>query len=58
MIRKVVKLISLLLCFLLILEQSGFTQVAGQLDISGHLAALRNTLALDVFRPLHLIPAI
>lgn len=48
------KIISLLLCFLLIFEQSGFAQVAGQLDISGHIAGLRNAFIQDKFRPLHL----
>lgn len=51
---KFFKIIAFLLCFLLCFEQSGFAQVAGQLDISGHLAGLRNAFAPDVFRPLHL----
>lgn len=52
--RKITKLISLLLCFLLICQQSGFAQVAGQLDISGYIGGLRNSLFPDKFRPLHL----
>ena len=52
--NKLLKILSILLCFSLIFEQTGFAQIAGQLDISGHLASLRNTFAPDVFRPLHL----
>lgn len=39
---------------LFIFQQSGFAKIAGQLDISGHLAGLRNAFAPDVFRRLHL----
>jgi len=52
--RKILKIIALILCFLLAFEQSGFAQVADQLNISGHLNALRNSLIQDKFRPLHL----
>jgi hypothetical protein len=52
--NKFLKILSILLCLSLIFEQTGFAQVAGQLDISGHLAAFRNSFAPDVFRPLHL----
>ncbi|MFA4842750.1 MAG: hypothetical protein WC658_02840 [Candidatus Omnitrophota bacterium] len=52
--KKPVKIIALVLCFLLIFEQSGFAQVAAQLNISAHLTALRQSLAPDKFRPLHL----
>ncbi|MDO8662854.1 MAG: transglutaminase domain-containing protein [Candidatus Omnitrophota bacterium] len=52
--RKFPKFIYFLVCFLLIFEQSGFAQVAGELDISGHLALFRNSLIPDKFRPLHL----
>src|SRR3990167_6589162 len=52
--KKLLKIISLILCFLLCFEQSGFAQVAAQLDISGHLAALHQALTQDKFRPLHL----
>jgi len=48
------KILSLLLCFSLLFEQSGFAQVAGALDISGHICAFRNSLIQDKFRPLHL----
>ena len=48
------KLISSLLCFFLLFEQCGFAQVAGALDISGHLAQLHNSLFADKFRPIHL----
>ncbi len=52
--KKITKIISLVLCFLLVFEQSGFAQMAGQLDISGYLTGLRNALTQDKFRPLHL----
>ena len=52
--RKVIKFLSLLICFCLIFEQSGFAQVAGELDISGHITQLRDSLIQDKFRPLHL----
>ncbi len=52
--NKLLKILSILLCLSLIFEQTGFAQVAGQLDISGHLAAFRNSFAPDTFRPLHL----
>ncbi|MFA5351241.1 MAG: hypothetical protein WC357_07950 [Candidatus Omnitrophota bacterium] len=52
--NKFPKIIYFLLCFTLIFEQSGFAQVAGQLDISGYLGGLHNALAQDKFRPLHL----
>src|SRR3989338_10553648 len=52
--RQIFRLISFILCFLLIFEQSGFAQVAAQLDLSGHLGALRSSLFPDKFRPLHL----
>lgn len=52
--RKFPKIIYFLVCFLLIFEQSGFAQVAGQLDISGYFSGLSNSLSLDRFRPLHL----
>src|SRR3989338_2010337 len=51
---KFFKIVAFLLCFFLYFEQSGFAQVAAQLDISTHLAGLRNAFAPDIFRPLHL----
>ena len=42
------------MCFCLLFEQTGFAQVAGALDISGHLSAFRNSFIQDKFRPLHL----
>ncbi|TAN62754.1 hypothetical protein EPN16_00900, partial [bacterium] len=53
MLRKS-KILSFLLCFCLLFEQSGFAQLAGQLDISGHINAFRNSFIQDKFRPLHL----
>lgn len=51
---RISKVIVILFCLLFIFEQSGFAQVAAQLDISSHLSGLRNSLAQDKFRPLHL----
>jgi hypothetical protein len=51
---KICKILAIFLSLLLIFEQSGFTQVATQLDISGHLASLHRGLTVDKFRPLHL----
>ncbi|MDI6758532.1 MAG: metallophosphoesterase [Candidatus Omnitrophota bacterium] len=52
--RKIIKILSLLLCFCLFFEQVGFAQGAAQLDIASHLTKLRNSLIQDKFRPLHL----
>jgi len=52
--QKLLKIISLLLCFILLFEQSGLAQVAGDLDISGYLTSLRSSFIQDKFRPLHL----
>ncbi len=54
MSKKIYKILSLLLCFCLVFEQTGFAQGIGQLDISGYLASLRNNIAQDKFRPPHL----
>jgi hypothetical protein len=54
MIKKPFKIISILLCVLLCIQQSGFAQVAATLDIAGNLAALHNNIFPDKFRPLHL----
>jgi len=54
MYKKVPKILSLVFCLLLCFEQSGFAQVAAQLDISSHLAGLHSALFPDKFRPLHL----
>ena len=52
--KKITKIVSVFLCALLIFQQSGFAQVAAQLDISSHLLQLRSTFVQDKFRPLHL----
>ncbi len=52
--RKFPKFIYLLVCFLLIFQQSGFAQVAAELNIAGYLTALHNSFVADKFRPLHL----
>ncbi len=51
---KFPKIIYFLVCFLLIFEQSGFAQVAAELNIAGHLNAFRSSLVIDKFRPVHL----
>ncbi|MCX5714520.1 MAG: class I SAM-dependent methyltransferase, partial [Candidatus Omnitrophica bacterium] len=48
------RIISFTICFLLLFEQSGFAQIAGQLDISLRLASLQQGLTQEKFRPLHL----
>ncbi len=52
--RPITKVICLVLCFSFLLQQAGFSQVAGELDIAAHLALLRNSLTQDSFHPLHL----
>jgi hypothetical protein len=52
--RKSFKIFSILLCLSLLFQQSGFAQIAGTLDISGHLLQLHNLLTVDKFRPIHL----
>jgi hypothetical protein len=52
--HKPTRILAFVLSFLLLFEQSGFAQVAGQLDISLHLASLGRSLSQDKFRPLHL----
>jgi hypothetical protein len=48
------KILTLVLCFFLIYEQSSFAQIAAQLDMAGYLSSLHNSFASDKFRPLHL----
>jgi len=59
--KKFIKSIALILVFSFIFQQSlpagrqtAFAQLAGELDISSHLALFRNSLVSDKFRPLHL----
>ena len=52
--KKLFKILAFFLCFSMLFEQSGFAQVAGQLDLSGYFAGIRSSLAQDKFRPLHL----
>jgi len=52
--RKLTRILSFFLCILLVFQQSGFAQVAGQLDISGYFAGLRASFTPEKFRPLHL----
>ena len=51
---SIIRSIALLLCATLLFEQTGFAQIAEQIDISGHLSQLRQALTADKFRPLHL----
>ena len=48
------KILSLLLSFMLLYSQSGFAQVAGELNIAGHLSRLHSQIIQDKFRPPHL----
>ncbi|MBU1124650.1 MAG: GNAT family N-acetyltransferase [Candidatus Omnitrophica bacterium] len=56
MTRKVTfKIIAFLISFVLFFQQTGFAQVAGELDLSAHFASLQgNFIPQDKFRPLHL----
>lgn len=51
---KFFKIIAFLLCFLLCIEQSGFAQIAGELNIAGYISGLRSSFVQDKFRSLHL----
>ncbi|MFA6217832.1 MAG: HEAT repeat domain-containing protein [Candidatus Omnitrophota bacterium] len=52
--KKLTKILSLILGLLFIVQQSGFAQIAAELNIAGHLSALGNPLVIEKFRPLHL----
>ncbi|MFA4889761.1 MAG: hypothetical protein WC628_09355 [Candidatus Omnitrophota bacterium] len=53
--KKPIKIIAILLCILLFIQQTGFAQAASvELNIAGHLAQLHSVLTIDKFRPLHL----
>ncbi|MFA4842363.1 MAG: hypothetical protein WC658_00805, partial [Candidatus Omnitrophota bacterium] len=52
--KRIIKVIAFILCFSLLFEQSGFAQIAGQLDLSGYFSGLRQSFTQDKFRPLHL----
>ncbi|HTY45226.1 MAG TPA: hypothetical protein VMD52_04475 [Patescibacteria group bacterium] len=54
MSRKIYRFLSFLLCLSLIFQQSGFAQIAGQLNASACLLNLSNIIVADKFRPLHL----
>ncbi|MFH1440771.1 MAG: hypothetical protein ABIH18_01850, partial [Candidatus Omnitrophota bacterium] len=54
MFNKPSKIISIVLCSLLLFEQSGFAQVSGQLDLSGYITGLKSAFSQDKYRPLHL----
>ena len=53
MLRKAKKLISLILCPLLIFQQTGLAQ-AVSLNLSNYLSQTPKPVASDTFRPLHL----
>lgn len=48
------RIIYSVVCFTLFLQQMGFTQVVGELNISGYLAGMHSSISIDKFRPLHL----
>ena len=51
---KIFKFICISLCFIFFFEQSGFAQVAEELNLSNYLNLLRNSFVQDKFRPVHL----
>ncbi|MBP7216147.1 MAG: FHA domain-containing protein, partial [Candidatus Omnitrophica bacterium] len=53
MIKKLHSCIALCVCLLLVLEQSGFAQIAPTLDMSSAFATLRSASTVETFRPLH-----
>ena len=50
--NKFSRALSLAFCLLLIFQQSGFAQIAAELNIAGYFGA--NTPITDKFRPMHL----
>ncbi|HPL82815.1 MAG TPA: hypothetical protein PLJ15_00920, partial [Candidatus Omnitrophota bacterium] len=52
--KKSKKILSFLIIFLFIFEQSGFAQIAGALDLSSTFKSLSNSFIQDKFRPVHL----
>ena len=52
--KKITRILSLAFCLLLILQQSGFAQIAAELNIAGYFGASRNLPITDKFRPMHL----
>lgn len=52
--KKTTKILAFLLSFLLIFEQSGFAQVANQLNIQSYLVGMGNSFVVEKFRPVHL----
>ncbi|MFH1507015.1 MAG: hypothetical protein ABIG46_01115, partial [Candidatus Omnitrophota bacterium] len=56
MVKRLNKTTSFILIFLLLFQQSGLSQVAGELDLSFHFLKLGSSLTTssDRFRPLHL----
>ncbi|MFA5119209.1 MAG: hypothetical protein WC695_10290 [Candidatus Omnitrophota bacterium] len=51
---KFVKILSIIICLLLSVQQTGFAQVASSIDIAGRLSGIRNSFLPDSFHPLHL----
>lgn len=53
--KKITQIFVILLCFILILGQSGFSQPASMVDISSYLSAgQHNAVAISNYRPAHL----
>jgi len=52
--KHISKIIAFFISFLLIFEQSGFAQVAVQINAAGYLSKLNQGFVQDKFRPLHL----
>ncbi len=51
---RVRRILSFAISLLLIFEQSGFAQIAGEIRVSSHLSLLRTSIAPDAFRLAHL----
>jgi hypothetical protein len=51
---KFVKILSIIICLLLSVQQTGFAQVASSIDIASRFSGRRCSFLTDPFRPLHL----
>ncbi|MFH1198561.1 MAG: HEAT repeat domain-containing protein, partial [Candidatus Omnitrophota bacterium] len=52
--RKIIKIVSILLCISFFFQQAGFAQAISSVDVSGYFNQLHKTIAEERFRPLHL----
>ncbi|MFH0856190.1 MAG: HEAT repeat domain-containing protein, partial [Candidatus Omnitrophota bacterium] len=54
MSKRISKILALVLSVVLFFQQSGFAQVAAELDIASHLSRMASSFTQAKFRPLHL----